>query len=217
MGKYWVRIGLGALLVFGVGYAAYATGRRVVEKIDSDQDLTIPLGAFVPFKLDGDKLGTFRSLTILRSAPREVTGFALRARLTDTAAFERVQNCKLSVTDPERIDERTTFFCLASDSGYEAFGEVRLDLRVGDDTRTVVQPLLLPQSTVQHFRRGGADSGSGRFLSDSIASEVRARVRVQSRAYNDSVRAARLERSARQMQQQADSIRARAPRPPPNP
>ena len=217
MAKYWVRIVLGALLVFGVGYAAYATGRGFVHRIDSDQDLTIPLGSFVPFKLNGEKLGTFRSLVIRRSSPRAISGFELRARLTDSTALERVRDCKLSVTDPAHIDERTTFFCLPADSGYEAFGEIRLDLRVGSDTRTVIQPLLLPEAVVRDLRRTGSDSVPGRFLGDSIASEVRARVRVQSRAYSDSVRAASLEASARRMQQKADSIRGRSPKPPPNP
>ncbi|MGQ0703781.1 MAG: hypothetical protein ACT4PM_11675 [Gemmatimonadales bacterium] len=222
MRSYWTKIALGAVLVFGLGYAAFAAGRNFVGHFKSDEGITIPLGSFVPFKLDGQKLGTIRSITFQRSASespggrRALSGFVLRTRLEDSAAFERVRDCKLSVTDPEHIDERTTFFCLPADSGYEAFGEVRMELRVGNDSRTVIQPLLLPQAVVQDLRRKGP-LGTSHSLGDSIAAEVRSRVRVQSRAYSDSVRAVRLEEDARRMQQQADSLKARAQKPPPTP
>ena len=217
MRNYWIRIGVGAVLVFGVGYAAYATGRGFVSRIDSDADLVIPLGAFVPFKLDGAKVGTFRSLIIQRSAPTEVTGFALRVRLSDEAAFEKARDCKLTVSDPSHLDERTTFFCLSADSGYQAFGEIRLELRIGSDTRGLIQPLFLPDSVVEHLRHRGRDSMAGSPFGDSLAQEIRARVRVQSRVYSDSIAAAALERSAHRMQERADSIRARTSRPPPTP
>lgn len=217
MTKYWIKIAISALLIFGVGYAAYATVGRFVERIKSDEDLTIPmLGDFIPFKLDGTRIGSIRALTIQRSAPKQLSGFGIRARLTDSAGYNRVRDCIVSVTDVEALDERTTFFCLKSDSGYRAFGEVRFELRAGGDTQVMIQPLFLPDSVVEEFLKKG-HSSTGQSLGDSIAEGVRARVRVQSRAYKDSVRAANLERSARRMQEQADSIRGKALKPPLNP
>ncbi len=212
MTKYWIKIGVGALLIFGVGFVAYASGRSIVRHVESDQDITIPLGSFIPFNVAGEKLGTLRSLTVMRSAPKELAGFAVRARLNDAAAVERLQNCRFSVTDPENIDERTMFICLSSDSGYQPFGEMRLEVRVDGDIRTTVLPLLLPSATVREIMgaRAGVVTGA-----DSMAGQIRARVRIQSRAHADSVRAANLEERARRMQQQADSIRAlRSPTPP---
>jgi len=211
MGKYWFKIVFAALLIFGVGFTAYATGRRMVHTINSDRDLTIPLGSFIPFTVGGEKLGTIRSLTIQRAAPKQVTGFAIRARMTDSAALARVQDCRMSVRDPERIDERSMFECLKSDSGYQVFGEVRLELRGEGNMTTIVQPLLLPDAAVIDFRRRGRDSS---MADDSIAAEIRDRVRTQSRAIADSIAAATLDERARQMKQRAESLRARSGRPP---
>jgi hypothetical protein len=185
MRGYWIKIFLGALLIFGVGFAAYSSVRGLVHSVHSNRDLTIPLGSFIPFNVGGDRLGTLRSLTIHRSAPERVTGFAIRARLVDSAAMNRLRSCRMSVTDPERINERTMFFCLESDSGYQEFGEVRLELRVDGNTQTLIQPLLLPVATVQDILRKGADSTGSQ---DSIVLQIRDRVRAQSRSVADSIR-----------------------------
>ncbi len=214
MGKYWIKILIAALLIFGVGFTAFATGRSFVRNINSDHDLTIPLGSFIPFNVSGEKLGTIRSLTIQRSAPKQVTGFGIRARLTDSAAMAQVKDCRISVTDPDRIDERTMFFCLKSDSGYQVFGEVRLELRSDGDMTTIVQPLLLPDATVADIRRKGSENTSGE---DSMATEIRERVRIQTQAISDSIRAGALEERAQRMKQQAESLRARSVRRPPTP
>lgn len=213
MRSYWFKIVVGALLIFGVGFGLVTAVRRGKSYIESSKDLTIPLGSFIPFKLDGQKIGTIRSLSIRRSAPKELNGFDLRIRLSDSLAFEKLGSCSLSVSDPQHFDERTTFFCLASDSGYQSFGEVRIDLRQDGDTRTLMRPLMLPEATIQEMRRHSADTVSSEFA-DSMAAEVKSRVRIQARAYADSIRAAELDRQALRMKQKADSIRAKAVPPP---
>ena len=213
MRGYWFRIIVGALLIGGVGFGFVSLIRKGKSYVESSKDLTIPLGSFIPFRLDGQKVGTIRSLAIRRSAPKELNGFDLRIRLSDSAAFTRLGECNLSVTDPQHFDERTTFSCLASDSGYQSFGEVRMDLREDGNTRTLVRPLLLPETAIREMQRHASDSVSSRFT-DSIAAEVRSRARVQSRAYSDSVRAAELDRQALRMKQKADSLRAKAIPPP---
>ena len=216
MGKYWIKILLGALLIFGVGFAGYASVRRVVGEIKSDHDLTIPLGNFIGFNLNGEKLGTLRSLTIKRSAPHQVAGFGIRVRLSDTIGVARIQNCMVSVTDPENIDEKTMFFCLKSDSGYTPFGEFRADLRMRDgNVSTTVLALYLPTHVVEDILR---KQGTGQApLNDSMAIELRERIRMQSRAIEDSIRAVNLEQNAKKLQAQADSLRARNARPPNTP
>ncbi len=214
MTRYWIKILLGAFLVFGLGLAVYSAGRSMVRHVDSDHDITIPLGAFIPFNVGGERLGTIRSLSIRRSAPKSVIGFAVRARVSDTVTLDRLRSCRMSVTDLERIDEHTTFVCLQADSGFEEFGEVRLEARLEGATRTVIVPLLLPSGTVQEIRGPRADST---MAVDSLAAGIRERARAQSRSYQDSVRAAELEERARLMQQQAESIRARRNPPPPPP
>ena len=213
MNRYWVKIGLGALFVFGVGYSAYAAGRSVFNKIKSDVDLTIPLGGLIPFNLSGQKLGTLRSLTIHRAAPGVVTGFELRTRIEDPATLEQLRNCKLSVPDPEHFGERVMFACLAKDSGYQALGEVRFDLRTGNDTQTIILPLLVPDSIAQEFHQRGGDSSVAASFGDSIAAAIRSHVRTHSQTRMESVTVDRLERGARRLQEKADSLRARAQKP----
>jgi len=213
MRGYWFKIIVGALFIGGVGFGLVSVVRKGKSYIESSKDLTIPLGSFIPFKLDGLKVGTIRSLAIRRSAPKELNGFDLRIRLSDSVAFSKLESCSISVKDPQHFDERTTFFCLASDSGYQSFGEVRVDLRQDGDTRTLVRPLMLPESTVRDMQRHSSDSVSSEFA-DSIAAEVKGRVKVQARAYSDSIRAAELDRQALRMKQKADSIRAKSIPPP---
>lgn len=214
MGKYWLKIIVGALLIFGVGFGIVSAAKGVKDKIVSGKDLEIPLGSFIGFNLEGTRLGSIRSLTIRRSSPKMVTGFEVRARLTDSAGFARLEKCHVSVSDVQRIDERTHFVCLLSDSGYVPFGQLRAELRTHDGMRTVVQPLLLPPSAVADIQNQAATSGLP--VSDSVVEAMETRVRNESQAYRDSVkaadldsRAARANETAARYKQRADSIRAR--------
>jgi hypothetical protein len=213
MRKYWGKITLGALLIFIVGYGVVSAGRKVKESIVTSKDLTIPLGSFVPFKFDGVKVGSIRQLRIRRSEPKRVAGFDVRVRMSDTAAFERLRDCKLTVTDARHFDERTSFTCLPSDSGYQAFGTVTAYLYNPDaEDPTIVTPLLLSDDAVEEIRRSG-HSPSGD-MADSLAREVAERARVLERQQDDSIEAARLDRRSQEYKARADSIRLRQ-RPPP--
>jgi hypothetical protein len=216
MRKYWARVVLGALLIFCVGYGAISAVRHFKYSVESSRDLTIPLGAFgtyAPFKLDGVKVGDLRSLVIHRTAPKEIVGFGVRARLSDSAAFDKLEGCNLSVSDPQHIDERTTFTCLSSEEGYQPFGDVTIELRGTQDARTIVRPLLLTDATVRGIRSHAADSAAGP-AADSIAAAVRDRIRTQARSLGDSIRAAELDRSAERLKQKAEALRARSGRTP---
>jgi hypothetical protein len=106
--------------------------------------------------------------------------------------------------------------CLKSDSGYQAFGEVRIDLRTPGGMQTLIQPLMLPQATVLEIQRKAADS-LGASSAESLAAELRGSTREQERVYRDSIKAAVLEKTAKDMQRRADSIRSRTPVIPPQP
>ena len=191
MRKYWGKIILGALLIFGVGFGLVSAARGVKNKFVSGKDIEIPLGSFIGFNLDGTRLGSIRSLTIQRSSPKMITGFEVRARLTDSSGFAQMEKCHVSVNDIRNIDERTHFICLPSDSGYVPFGEVRAELRTNDGMRTLVLPLLLPPSAVADIQNHATSTGLP--VSDSAAAEIQSRVRVESQAYRDSVKAADLD------------------------
>jgi hypothetical protein len=213
MGKYWFKIVLGALLIFGVGFGVVSAARGVKDKIVSGKDIEIPLGSFIGFNLDGTSLGSVRSLTIRRSSPKMITGFDVRARLTDTSGYERLKSCQLTVNDIQHVDERTHFVCLHSDSGLVQFGELRAELRSDHGMSTLVLPILLPPGTVADIQNHAATSGLP--VSDSAAAAMETFVRSESQTYRDSVRAAELDtraaranETANRYKQRADSIRA---------
>ncbi len=213
MRKYWLKIIVGALLIFGVGFGIVSAGKSVKDKLVSGKDIEIPLGSFIGFNLDGARLGSVRSVTILRSSPKMITGFKVRARLTDSSGFSKLEKCLLSVSDVQQINERTHFTCLGSDSGYVAFGELRAELRTNDGTRSVLLPLLLPPSAVADIQSHAATRGLP--VSDSAAAELESRVRIESQTYRDSVKAADLDtraakanETAARYRERADSIRA---------
>ncbi len=208
MRKYWGKITLSALLIFIVGYGIVSAGRKVKDSIVTSKDITIPLGSFVAFKLDGARVGSIRQIRIRRAEPRLIAGFDVRVRFSDTAAFTRMRDCRLSVNDAQHFDERTSFVCLSSDSGYQQFGEVTAYLVDPDNDPTLVIPLLLPDAAVADLQRPGS-GGMRVSVGDSIAVEVGKRARVLERLYDDSVTAAGLDKRAAQLKARADSIRRR--------
>ena len=61
MRNYWLRIALGAAAIFTVGMIGVSLARQGVGHVrgvvEGSGPITLPV-AFVPFKLDGRKLGT---------------------------------------------------------------------------------------------------------------------------------------------------------------
>lgn len=157
MTRYWIKIGVGALLVFAVGMGInhlIKLGKaRVRVVFDSDQPLSIPL-KFVDFRVDGTRLGQLQRLRLLRSAPKEFTGAELTAVLDSGVNVEQLGTCQLRIDNLENVDEHTTFVCVHPDSppspvAFEPFGHVTIQ---GTD---LVLTLLLPSQAVQQLRNLG--------------------------------------------------------------
>jgi hypothetical protein len=199
MRNYWLKIAGGMLLVFVVGYAIHAAVGRAKGAVESSHDITIPLGSVVAFRIDGQELGRLRSITLLRSAERQVDGIRISVRTSDTAAFARLAECRLTVQDPENIDPSSSFLCLPSDSGYTDFGELRVSLRENGTTRTVTSRFLLPDSAIRQIRE----------RREGAVGVDREAIRAQARAHADSVRAAAMDEQAEELKRRADSIRQR--------
>jgi len=200
MRGYWLKIIGGMAIVFVVGLGvvtAARKGKTMVHRVASDEELTISLGSLVPFRIEGQELGRFRSITLLRTPERKVQGVNLSIRTADTVSMERLKACRISVQDTGRIDPGSVFICLPSDSGYTAFGEVRITLRRGDNSYTHVSPLLLPDAMVERIRVHG----------ESPLKLDQEAIRAEGRAITDSVKASELEREAQEARRRADSLR----------
>jgi hypothetical protein len=186
MRNYWVRIALGALGVFAVGMIAVTLVRRGLAKVNDvvvgTGPLSIPL-AFIPFQLNGNKLGNLERLVLYRETPKKVSSVQLEVKLNDSLLARGLEGCRLAANlDSEGhhgpgIHVRTggsnkgTFWCSkeGADSGLVEYGHAVF--RPGD----VTVPLLLPQSLVDDLRRGdfggNADSAG---IADSISGAVEA-------------------------------------------
>lgn len=160
MTKYWLKIALGALLIFAVGmgikYGIDQGKAKVRRVLETASPITVPL-KFAGFRVDGQRVGQLERLTLERSDPSHVSSVQLVVRLDSAVDAERLRPCMLRIDDLEHIDENTTFVCLtgaAADSAvgvahFEPFGEVTVE---GSD---VVMPLQLPAAVVTQLRDRG--------------------------------------------------------------
>ena len=163
MTRYWIKIVLGALLIFAIGMAVWFGVRKGVKTVhtvfETSDPISIPL-KFVTFRVDGTSLGRLDQLKLLRSAPKAISSIEITVRVDSAAAADRLRNCIMRIDDVEHIDENTTFVCVTADNpgaagSFEAFGQVLVQ---GTD---IALPLLLPAAAVkdlQHQGWQGADS-----------------------------------------------------------
>jgi hypothetical protein len=114
MRNYWLRILFGALAIFAVGMVGVTLARqgigRVRNVVEGSGPITVPV-AFLPFKLDGQKLGTIQRIRINRLAPKTVSSVNIVVRLADSVSPTRLQPCLLIAEGFEDINSRTTFKC----------------------------------------------------------------------------------------------------------
>jgi hypothetical protein len=242
MRTYWLRILLGALAVFAVGMIGITFARRTRDKVTAvvtgSGPLSIPL-PFVPFELEGNKLGQLERLVVNREAPKKVSSVDLEVKLDDSLLVQGLAGCRLAANlesdssksgdinfRSHRLEDQAFFFCAKSDSGLVEFGTVKL--APGD----VTVPLLVPVSLAEQMRAGNwgdhdADSadvlaeraeslaGKAEEAADSIAElaeQQAASARVMSSRLGDSLRAAgklRAESLHTALGRMADSLKAR--------
>jgi hypothetical protein len=196
MRNYWLRIVLGALAIFAVGMVIAKMVRRgslaVHQIAEGSGPISVPLPGFVPFSLDGNRLGSVRRITMYRDAPKRPSSFVVSVSLPDSVASDRLARCIILVDTSQNsagtsadINAKTAFRCLsaADTAGKDLvpFGSIVIRSR-GDSF-----PFLLPRKVVDEMRN------PPRPRADSIAAGV-----ADSLGAADSVRA-------------PDSTRAAAP------
>jgi hypothetical protein len=231
MRNYWMRIALGALAIFIVGMIGRALVHHGIGSVrgvvEGSGPISIPL-AFIPFKLQGDKLGTLERVTLNRETPRRVTSVELRIKLSDSVLARGLEGCRLAANLDSKAPRSQgvsvhsgpfpegNFWCAKDDSANAAlvhYGEAIFH------PGNVTVPLLLPQSLVKDLQNLDLGSHSkppvDEVQVDSIvaAAELTADsvVAVQDRMI-DSLRTEgrrRADSARRVVRHMADSARAR--------
>jgi hypothetical protein len=213
MRNYWLRIALGAVAIFTVGMIGVTLAKQGVGRVrgvvEGSGPLTIPL-AFVPFELNGSKLGTVDKVVLFREAPKRISAVEIHIKLKDSLLAGGLEGCRLAANMDKGSDgrgvqirsgqfSRGVFSCLSSDNSAPAFREFgRAFFQPGG----VSVPLFLPSDMVDDLKKGdfnSTDEDSATMAQDRIDSIQDA---VEARA--DSISAA--------AEARADSIMARSDR-----
>src|SRR6185437_14718673 len=134
MRSYWLRILLGAFGIFCLGMIVVSIARHGRSKVESviasSEPLSIPL-PFVPFQVNGSKLGTLERLTVNRESPKKVSSIELQVKMDDSLVAKGLAGCRLAANiesdsakpgdvniHMNRLNEKTFFFCATQDSGF---------------------------------------------------------------------------------------------------
>ena len=216
MKNYWIRIGLGALAVFAVGMVIHNAGLRAKNSIENTLNSADPISlpiAFVPFRLDGQKLGTIKKVVLLRNDPKHISSVRVVVQMADSQGVSLLQDCLIAVDDVERLNDRSTFRCQQADttgSGLEHFGVVSIS------GTTDSFPLLLPATAVQDIKTTALEihRAHQQAMTDSATEAVEAQadsISTAAEARADSIAAAAEwmgDSISRAATRTADSIRA---------
>ena len=194
----WLRILVGALIIFAIGMIGVTLIRHGMVKVNDvvhgSGPISLPI-AFIPFEIGGNKLGKLDRVVLERTAPKNISSVHVDVNLNDPLVAQGLSECKLAANfdaseeHSKGIHIRTgkgregTFRCLAgadSDSTMVEFGQAVL--HPGE----VTLALYLPKDLVNELQTGNflsdssekADSISEAMeaLSDSISEATEAKV-----------------------------------------
>ena len=225
MRSYWFRILMGALAIFAIGMVGITMIRRgtdtVAEVVKGSGPLNIPL-AFVPFQLDGSKLGTIQHLMINRAAPKKLSSIHVEVKLEDSLVAQGLAGCRLAANlDSDssssggdvdvhvgRLRKNTFFFCAGSDSALVPFGDVTLN------PGEVTVPLLLPHALVEKLQSGDWAHDEDSTSSADLLAQRAESLADQAEAKSESLDVSRSEREAARLARSriGDSLRAEGKR-----
>jgi len=155
MNRYWLRIALGALLVFCLGTAAMAAvrkGKAEVRHLLATAGARIPLQlANLKFRFDGRDLGSVTGIDIQRTAPGDPGRVTVRVALAEASDAEALRDCSLTADDLSHLNERTGFRCAAP--AELSAGDLVETGKIIFEPGTVTRPLYLLQRDVDRWNR----------------------------------------------------------------
>jgi hypothetical protein len=152
MRNYWLRILFGALAIFAVGMVGVTLARQGVGRVrgvvEGSGPITLPV-AFVPFKLDGEKIGTIQRVKILRNAPNQVRSINVQVHLADSVSPRRLDPCILVAEGFQHINSKTTVLCSnAEDTVGENLARVG-DIQLSKTNRSF--RLFMPREDIEEL------------------------------------------------------------------
>lgn len=117
MNRYWIRIAIGAVVIFAfglMGITAFNRGKAKVGQLLATVGTSIPMQlAHLPIEFDGRRLGELRNLTVQRASPSEVGTVAMTVALEDAADLADLGDCALTLDRLNDWDDGGGFRCAA--------------------------------------------------------------------------------------------------------
>jgi hypothetical protein len=162
--KYWFKIILGMLAIFTGGMfvvKGLQAGKNKVETlVDSAQPITVPLMGMA-FRTAKGELGTLNKMRIERSTPREISGFHLNATLNEGVDVNQFDYCEVTVSDPEHLDENTSFDCLtAANPGFDDLVEFgSITFQPSGERHRLMVPTAVRDDIQSAFREDHENAG----------------------------------------------------------
>jgi hypothetical protein len=181
MQRYWLRIALGATVVFALGMGLIALTRNSITELralaTSTRPISIPLMA-IPFRLDGSQIGNVRRFDLLRRSPSDFSGIRLTVRLDDSLAAARLPACRLTILDPETFADGNGFQCIGSSDS--AAQHLKLIGEIVFEPGGVVRAIFAPADHADSWRNYDSAKLARLHAKDLQDSAIRAIIRADS-------------------------------------
>jgi hypothetical protein len=176
MNRYWLRIGLGMVLVFVLGVSAMAAVRKGKEEVGhflSKVSTRLPLQlANLKFRFEGRTIGEISGIDVQRNGPDDPGRVNIRVDLAQAGDLEALRECALTADDLKHIDKRFGFRC-ADQAELDADVLVKSG-EVTFEPGSVTRPLLLFRHDVERWQRSDIQK-----LDASLATDDRGGVRAR--------------------------------------
>ncbi|MFN0178450.1 MAG: hypothetical protein ACKVZ0_06585 [Gemmatimonadales bacterium] len=155
MDKYWVKIALGAAVVFGVGMTGVTLAKKGVHELKTAALGPVPAvlaalrSELLNFRLDGRRIGSVKRIDV--SNEGEWTPKSVQIRVALAEEIDGLEECQLATDRWGRRHEDARFRCVTdediTDEELVQVGEVRFE--PGD----LVRPLYATERDVRRINR----------------------------------------------------------------
>ena len=177
MRNYWLRIVVGAVAIFMVGMIGVTLARQGVGKVrnvvEGSGPISVPI-AFIPFKLNGQKLGKVSKIVLQRDAPKQIASVDLTITLPDSALARGLGGCRLAANIDKDHSKRDAhlqvgplsngvFTCLGP---HDTTGDLQDFGHAVFEPGHVTVPLLLPKDIADDLQQGNFGSDSEDSITD---------------------------------------------------
>jgi hypothetical protein len=156
MDRYWAKIGVGALGIFGVGMAGVTLAKKGVHELKTAavgqvaEALQHPRTELLNFRLDGRRIGQVRSVEVSNEGEWTAKSVAMQVEVTDGRAPADLAECSLAA---EQLEYRkdAAFRCVTKsdidDEGLVQIGEVTFA------PAGVTRPLFIEEREVRRLAK----------------------------------------------------------------